>query len=125
MTTVTRPAANRAGTPRVPDWALPWASVLGVLALFEVLPRIGVLPSDYFRRQGFATFQDDPIGIENRKWVGIENLMWGDDYPHHEGTWPRSQEVIDRTMSDLTEEERRKVLGLNAAKLYGFEAPAA
>jgi ABC-type nitrate/sulfonate/bicarbonate transport system permease component len=48
VTTVTRPAANRVGTPRVPDWALPWASVLGVLALFEVLPRIGVLPSDYF-----------------------------------------------------------------------------
>ena len=48
VTTVTRPAANRAGTPRVPDWVLPWAAVLGVLALFEVLPRIGVLPRDYF-----------------------------------------------------------------------------
>jgi predicted TIM-barrel fold metal-dependent hydrolase len=83
-----------------------------------------MLPSDYFRRQGFATFQDDPIGMETRKWVGVDNLLWGDDYPHHEGTWPRSQEVIDRTMADLTEEERRKVLGLNAAKLYGFDAPA-
>ena len=92
---------------------------------FWVAPKMRMLPSDYFRRQGFATFQDDPIGIENRKWVGIENLLWGDDYPHHEGTWPRSQEVIDRTMNELTEEERRNVLGLNAAKLYGFEVPAA
>ena len=50
--------------------------------------------------------------------------MWGDDYPHHEGTWPRSQEAIDRTMGDLTESERRQVLGLNAAQLYGFEPPA-
>ena len=90
---------------------------------FWVAPKLPMLPSDYFRRQGFATFQDDPIGLETRKWVGIENLLWGDDYPHHEGTWPRSQEVIDRTMADLTEEERRKVLGLNAAKLYGFEVP--
>lgn len=91
---------------------------------FWVAPKLSMLPSDYFRRQGFATFQDDPIGLETRKWVGIDNLLWGDDYPHHEGTWPRSQEVIERTMADLTEDERQKVLGLNAAKLYGFEVPA-
>jgi predicted TIM-barrel fold metal-dependent hydrolase len=91
---------------------------------FWVAPKLSMLPSDYFRRQGFATFQDDPIGLETRKWVGIDNLLWGDDYPHHEGTWPRSQEVIERTMADLTEHERQKVLGLNAAKLYGFEVPA-
>src|SRR5713101_875365 len=91
---------------------------------FWVAPKLPMLPSDYFRRQGFATFQDDPIGLQTRQWVGIENLLWGDDYPHHEGTWPRSQDVIDRTMAELTEDERRKVLGLNAAKLYGFEIPA-
>ncbi len=91
---------------------------------FWVAPKLPMLPSDYFRRQGFATFQDDPIGLETRKWVGIDNLLWGDDYPHHEGTWPRSQAVIERTMADLTEDERQKVLGLNAAKLYGFEVPA-
>jgi len=91
---------------------------------FWVAPKLPMLPSEYFRRQGFATFQDDPIGLETRKWVGIDNLLWGDDYPHHEGTWPRSQEVIDRTMADLTEEERKKVLGLNAARLYGFDVPA-
>ena len=81
-------------------------------------------PSEYFRRQGYATFQDDPVGLETRKWIGIDRLLWGDDYPHHEGTWPRSQEAIDRTMGDLTEPERRQVLGLNAAQLYGFELPA-
>src|SRR5712692_8584932 len=90
---------------------------------FWVAPKLPMLPSDYFRRQGFATFQDDPIGLQTRQWVGIENLLWGDDYPHHEGTWPRSQAVIERTMADLTEDERQKVLGLNAAKLYGFEVP--
>lgn len=90
---------------------------------FWVAPKLPMLPSDYFRRQGYASFQDDPIGLETRNWVGVDNLLWGDDYPHHEGTWPRSQEVIDRTMADLTTEERKKVLGLNAAKLYGFEAP--
>jgi predicted TIM-barrel fold metal-dependent hydrolase len=90
---------------------------------FWVSPKLPMLPSEYFRRQGFATFQDDPVGLETRKWIGIDNLLWGDDYPHHEGTWPNSQEVIDRTMADLTDDERRKVLGLNAAKLYGFDVP--
>ena len=90
---------------------------------FWVAPKLEMLPSEYFRRQGYSTFQDDPIGLETRKWIGPENLMWGDDYPHHEGTWPRSQEVIDRTMSDLSDEERHKVLGLTAARLYGFDIP--
>ncbi len=88
---------------------------------FWVAPKLEMLPSEYFRRQGYATFQDDPVGLETRGWIGVENLMWGDDYPHHEGTWPRSREVIDRTMGGLTDEERRQVLGLTAAKLYGFE----
>ncbi len=91
---------------------------------FWIAPKLSMLPSEYFRRQGYATFQDDPVGLETRKWIGIDRLLWGDDYPHHEGTWPRSQEAIDRTMGDLTESERRLVLGLNAAQLYGFELPA-
>jgi predicted TIM-barrel fold metal-dependent hydrolase len=91
---------------------------------FWVSPKLPTLPSDYFRRQGYATFQDDPIGLETRKWVGTDRLLWGDDYPHHEGTWPHSQDVIERTMGDLTDEERRQVLGLNAAKLYGFDVPS-
>ena len=76
------------------------------------------------RRQGFATFQDDPIGLEERKWLGSNRLMWGNDYPHHEGTWPHSDEAIERTMVDLTETERRAILGETAAKLYGFKLPS-
>lgn len=91
---------------------------------FWIGPKLKMLPSDYFRRQGFATFQDDPIGIETRKWIGVDRLLWGDDYPHHEGTWPHSNETIARTMAELTDEERRQVLGLNAAKLYGIDVPA-
>jgi ABC-type nitrate/sulfonate/bicarbonate transport system permease component len=50
VTSVARPAAAARRRPRlpVPDWLLPWASVAGVLALFEILPRIGVLPRDHF-----------------------------------------------------------------------------
>jgi predicted TIM-barrel fold metal-dependent hydrolase len=90
---------------------------------FWVQPKLQLKPSDYFRRQGWCTFSDDPVGIESRRWIGTERLLFGNDYPHHEGSWPRSAEVIARTMKDLTDAERRQVLGENAAKLYGFELP--
>jgi predicted TIM-barrel fold metal-dependent hydrolase len=49
--------------------------------------------------------------------------MWGNDYPHHEGTWPHSAEAIERTMSGLRDDARAKVLGLNAAKFFKFDVP--
>jgi len=52
----------------------------------------------------------------------IDNFMWGNDYPHHEGTWPHSAEAIERTMSQLSDAGRAKVLGLNAARLFCFDA---
>ena len=73
---------------------------------------------------GWATFGDDPMGIDTMKYYGgSERIMWGNDYPHHEGTWPHSEPVVERTMGHLTETERRNILGLNAAKLYGFDVP--
>ncbi len=91
---------------------------------FWVYPKLEMLPSDYFRRQGFATFQDDPIGVQFRDIIGVDNMLWGNDYPHHEGTWPHSAEIIESQLGDWPEADRRKVLGENAAKLYGFEIPA-
>lgn len=92
---------------------------------FAVRPKLQMLPSEYWKRQGWATFGDDPMGIDTMKYFGgSERIMWGNDYPHHEGTWPHSESVVERTMGHLTMSERRNILGLNAAKLYGFEVPA-
>jgi len=46
--------------------------------------------------------------------------MWGSDYPHDEGTFPHSQEVIERTFKDVSEEDKRKIVCGNAARLYDF-----
>ena len=51
---------------------------------------------------------------------GPERVMWGSDYPHDEGTFPHSQEVIKRTFEGVSEEDTRKIVCENAAKLYGF-----
>ena len=54
--------------------------------------------------------------------IGVENLMWGSDYPHDEGTFPHSREVIERTFEGIPEDEKLKIVGENAAKLYGFSS---
>ena len=82
------------------------------------------LPSAYFRLHGFASFQEDKPGLDlAERYQLVDNLMWGNDYPHHEGTWPHSAEAIERTMGGLSDGARAKVLGLNAARFFGFRMP--
>ena len=86
-------------------------------------PKLQALPSEYFRRNGFASFQEDAPGIDlARKYDLIDNLIWANDYPHQEGLWPHSAQSIERTMGSLSDDERAKILGGNAAKLFGFKA---
>ena len=74
---------------------------------------------------GAASFGEDEPGIDlARKWNVVDNLMWANDYPHHEGSWPHSAEAIERTMHDLSDAERAKILGLNAARVFKFDMPA-
>ncbi len=90
-----------------------------------VQPKLQGLPSDYFRAHGFASFQEDEPGLHDAQIHDLsDNFMWANDYPHHEGTWPHSAAAIERTMNFLSEEERTKILGLNAARLFKFEVPA-
>ena len=75
-------------------------------------------PSFYFQRQVHATFMEDPVGLREREHIGIDNIMWSSDYPHSETTWPNSRKLTEEWMRDFPEEERRKILYDNAARLY-------
>jgi predicted TIM-barrel fold metal-dependent hydrolase len=89
-----------------------------------VRPKLKQLPSEYFKQNGFASFQEDPAGLDLARAHGlVDNFLWANDYPHHEGTWPHSAAAIERTMNGLTDDERAKILGLNAARIFGFEVP--
>ena len=77
-----------------------------------VRPKLDLLPSEYFKRQGFASFQDDKAGLDQAREHGlINNFLWTNDYPHHEGSWPHSAAAIERTMSGLSDAERARILG--------------
>jgi len=79
-----------------------------------------ILPSDFFHRQVFLGFQEDAMGIRDRHIIGVDNLLWGSDYPHPECTFPRSRQILEEILADCTEEEKAKIAGGNAAKLYHF-----
>ena len=87
-------------------------------------PKLELLPSEYFKRNGFASFQEDKVGLDLAREHGlVDNFLWANDFPHHEGTWPHSAQAIERTMQRLSEDERARVLGLNSARIFGFEVP--
>ena len=89
---------------------------------FWVRPKLKHLPSEYYRMHGCASFQEDRVGLALAERFDLaDNFMWGNDYPHHEGTWPHSAEAIERTMSGLSDDSRAKILGLNAARLFKFD----
>jgi len=88
-------------------------------------PKLKKLPSEYFREHGAASFQDDPIGLELAERHNlVNNFLWANDYPHHEGSWPHSAQSIERQMGELKEESRAKILGLNAARIFKFDVDA-
>ena len=75
-------------------------------------------PSEYVRRQIFATFQEDPVVAATYKLFGSDNYMWGSDFPHSDSTWPDSYKFIERDLAGVPEGVRRKIVFENAAKLY-------
>ena len=79
-------------------------------------------PSEYWKRQCYATYQTDPVGVRLIDLLGEDNVMWGNDFPHPDGIWPDSKEFLDRELGPLPEKVRRKIVCDNAAKLYGFGA---
>ncbi len=79
------------------------------------------LPSDFFHNNVYLGFQEDPVGVRLRDIIGVDSLMWGSDYPHAESTFPRSLEILDKILEGVPEEERAKIVGGNAARLYNFE----
>lgn len=84
--------------------------------------RLKLAPSEYWKRH--CCVQAQFLGereIEMRHEIGVENLLWGSDYPHYEGTWPRSKRAIQKYLKGIPADEARAILCGNAARVYGFD----
>jgi predicted TIM-barrel fold metal-dependent hydrolase len=76
------------------------------------------LPSEYIRQNLYNTFLEDRMGILMREYIGVDNQMWSCDYPHSDSTWPHSQALNRKQFEGIPEADVRKMLVINAAKLY-------
>jgi uncharacterized protein len=79
-----------------------------------------LMPSDYFPRQVWITFQDDFYGAKMLHILPEDKVMWASDYPHPASTWPDSQSIIEQLMEGISPAVRQKVLCGNARALYGL-----
>lgn len=82
-------------------------------------------PSEYFDRNcAIGASNTRRRELARRYEIGIENIMWGNDFPHPEGTWPHTREWLRDAFWDIPVDETRRILGGNAASFYDFDADA-
>jgi hypothetical protein len=76
-----------------------------------------IKPSDYFRRQGYVTYQQDQYLDPIIPLIGEDNIIWGADYPHPDCIWPDSQRVLEKNLAAISPSVRRKITCENVTRL--------
>jgi hypothetical protein len=91
----------------------------------DVMSRLSLRPSEYFARQCHvgASFVR-PHEVAMRHAVGVDKIMWGNDFPHLEGCWPYSREHLRLSFAGVDPAEVAAMVGGNAARVYGFDLDA-
>jgi hypothetical protein len=81
----------------------------------------GKLPSEVFREHFLTCFISDPVGVQLRHQIGIDNMAWECDYPHSDSSWPDAPEELARVASDVPDAELEKITWANACRWYSFD----
>jgi predicted TIM-barrel fold metal-dependent hydrolase len=104
-------------------FGLPTGHVLSVLGYPIEAPKLS--PSEYWRRNCFVGASAmAPFEAQASNEAGLETVMWGDDYPHLEGTWPRTRLAMRNTFAGMAEDDVRAILGANGVRLLGLDEDA-
>ena len=82
--------------------------------------RLSRLPSEYIHDFFWMSFITDTYAIANRGRVGVDRMLWSNDYPHITSDWPHSWKTIKAAFADVPSGERAAILAGNAQSLYGF-----
>ena len=94
----------------------------GMRKMVDTRGTLTMLPSQYFDRNcaiGASNTRRRELG--RRYEIGVGNIMWGNDFPHPEGTWPYTREFLKDRFWDVPIDETAQVLGLNQAEFYRFD----
>ena len=94
-----RLVARASGTTTRPDDDQP-----GMAQLFRLNEKwpYPLMPSEYVQRQFHVSFQDDPVAVACRHVTGLSTIVWGNDYPHAEGTFRGQPGAASRRSSAIS-----------------------
>ena len=89
------------------------------------MEKLPLQPSEYFARQCYigASFMR-PWEVVMRDKVGVDRIMWGNDYPHKEASSPFSREHQRLSFGGVDPREVALMFGVNVAKVYDFDVEA-
>jgi predicted TIM-barrel fold metal-dependent hydrolase len=76
------------------------------------------MPSDYFRENVYLTFQDDFVAFSSLDFLNPNRLLWANDFPHVDSTWPWSQQLISKQTAHIADGIKKRILRDNVAELY-------
>jgi predicted TIM-barrel fold metal-dependent hydrolase len=79
------------------------------------------LPSEVFRQHFLTCFISDPVGIQLRHAIGIDNICWECDYPHSDSSWPEAPEELATVAADVPDDELAKITYANAMRWYSYD----
>ena len=110
-------------------WMPHWSYRLDHAAYNEaddgIVDGLSRLPSEYLRSNVFTTFQDDWVAFATKDLMNYKQLLWANDFPHPDSTWPRSQELLAKHAANLSEAECKAILRDNVRELFRLPVPAA
>lgn len=78
-------------------------------------------PSDIFRKHFLTCFITDPVGVQLRDMIGIDNIAWECDYPHSDSSWPLAPEELTGIAVDVSDEDLDKMTYQNAMRWYSYD----
>jgi hypothetical protein len=81
----------------------------------------GLLPSQLFKERIVTCFIDDAFGVDNRRYLNLDNITWECDYPHSDSTWPHAPESAMKYLADVPDDEIDKITHLNAMRIFAYD----
>ncbi|MCB1742684.1 MAG: amidohydrolase family protein, partial [Gammaproteobacteria bacterium] len=85
-----------------------------------ILDGLSKLPSEYIKQNVWATFQDDWVAFKTIDLVNHKRLLWANDFPHTDSTWPESQRLLEKHAASLSETQRHDILRGNVIELFNL-----
>lgn len=95
---------------RVYEWDVPWLK--------------GAMPSEFFRRQCWISFDADESTLAftaRNEIVGADRIVWASDFPHPDAKYPGTTAELSATLAELDPADQFRIAGGNAAELYGID----